>query len=369
MSAEPLLRALWVATGVAVLLLLVMDIFITVLHHWGGQGPVGKRFVRGVWRGAVAATSGLSPGKRRKVLGRVGPALIPVMLVLWAMMAVLGFALLYLPWMPAGFSADSSIPAPDSFGDAVYLSGVTFFTLGYGDVVPTTTGLRALAFVQAGSGFALVTLALSYFLSVYAAYTRQKVLAESLFYQSGGTADAAMVIGRHLAGGVPPGPLHGDLARLRDALAEIRSQYANYSIMHYFVPSDPERSLLRVLFVLHDLALLLDVALDASGRPELEALGERSGLGMAVESARKSLSLGTSGGEGGRERGVPAGAERHWEERFGRAVDTLRRYGVAARHDPAAVREYCRKRGEWEPELRESAAFLGEDWAEVAAGY
>lgn len=365
MSGTDLLLTL---TGGGLLLLLVADIFITVLHHWGGQGPVGKRFVRGIWRLAVAATSRLSATRRRQALGRVGPALIPVLLVLWAMVAVLGFALLYLPWMPASFSAGSSIPAPVSFGDALYLSGVTFFTLGYGDIVPTAMGLRVLSFVQAGTGFALVTLALSYFLSVYAAYTRQKVLAESLFYQSGGTADAALVIARQLARGVSPVPLRGDLARLRDGLAELRSQYANYSIMHYFVPSDPQRSLLRVLFVLHDLALLLDTALDASERPEMEALGERSGLGMAVASARESLSAGTSGDEKDRERRVPPGAEREWEERFGRAVDTLRRHGIPARDDPAAVREYCRKRGEWEPELRESAAFLGEEWEEVTGG-
>jgi hypothetical protein len=358
-----------VLLGAAVLLLLVVDIFVTVLHHWGGQGPLGKRFVRAVWRAAIAATSGLSAGRRRQVLGRVGPALIPLMLGVWALLAVFGFALLYLPWIPTSFSAGPSVPPPGSLWDAAYFSGVTFFTLGYGDLVPLTTGLRILAFVQAGAGFALVTLAISYFLSVYAAYSRQKVLAESLFYQSGGTADAARIIARHLAGGDSPGPLRGDLARLRDGLAEIRSQYANYSIMHYFVPSDPQRSLLRVLFVLHDLSLLLDTALDASGRPELEGLGERSGLLTGVESARKSLSTGISGDGGDRDHRVPPDAERQWAERFGRALDTLRRHGVPAREDPAAVREYCRRRREWEPELRESAAFLGEDWAEVAGGY
>lgn len=365
MSGRELLPLL---LGVAVLLLLLADIFITVLHHWGGQGPVGKRFARGVWRVAVAATARLSAGTRRQLLGRVGPALIPLMLMLWALLAIVGFALVYLPWMPASFSADSSIPTPGTFWDAVYFSGVTFFTLGYGDLVPLTPGLRVVSFVQAGAGFALITLSISYFLSVYAAYSRQKVLAESLFYQSGGTADAATVLARHLAGGVSPGPLRGDLARLRDSLAEIRSQYANYSIMHYFTPSDPERSLLRVLFVLHDLSLLLDTALDSSGRPELAGLGERSGLRLAAESTRKALSTGTSGDEAGRGP-LPPDAERHWKERFGRAVELLRGSGVPVRADAAAAEAYCRGRREWEPELRESAAFLGEEWAEVSGGH
>ena len=355
-------------TGCAVLLLLVVDIFITVLHHWGGQGPLGKRLIRVVWRVALTATAGLSPGRRRQVLGRVGPALIPFLLVLWALMAILGFALLYLPWMPGAFSA--SVPPPRSLWAAVYYSAVTFFTLGYGDVVPLAPGLRVLAFVEAGSGFALVTLAISYFLSVYAAYSRQKVLAESLYYQCGGTADATRVITGHLAGGTPVTALLGDLARMRDGVAEIRSQYANYSIMHYFVPSSPERSLLRVLFVLHDLATLLDTAVDPAPRPELAELGRRSGLGTAVECARESIVVGTSGGDRHpREDGVPPGEERRWEERFGRALDALRAHGIPVRGDPAAVEAYLRSRREWEPELRKSAAFLGSEWPEVTGGH
>jgi hypothetical protein len=41
--------ALLIVGGAAVLTLAVVDIFITVLHHWGGAGPLSARLARAVW--------------------------------------------------------------------------------------------------------------------------------------------------------------------------------------------------------------------------------------------------------------------------------------------------------------------------------
>ncbi|CAN5117357.1 hypothetical protein BH24GEM2_BH24GEM2_19160 [soil metagenome] len=350
--------------GVAILLFLLVEVFVTVLHHWSGSGILGRVTSRVVWQSALKITRGMPHPRRRQLLGCVGPALIPLALLLWGVLAILGFALLYLPWMPEGFDSQVGIPRPSTLGDALYYSGVTFFTLGYGEVIALNGGMRALSVIEAGSGFALVTLGISYFTSVYPAYSHQQVLADSVLDQADGTADAAMLITQHLAGGLSTEVLGVELGRMRDALARVRSEYGSYPILYHFTASAPERSLLRLLFVVHDLVLLLDTAIDPRQHPALAGLGHRSGLARAADRTRKTLDQALL-----RTHVRPSADPADWTIRFRSACKILRAEGVAVCDDAAAVRAYHEGRGEWEPDLRAAAEALGEEWGEISGGY
>ncbi|HEV2149557.1 MAG TPA: potassium channel family protein, partial [Longimicrobiaceae bacterium] len=163
--------ALYSLLGIGILALVLYDVFTTVLHHWGGAGLISGRLAHGVWDVAVGLTRGMESRRRRYLLGKVGPLLVPGTVVLWAGLLIVGFALLYLPWLPGSFHGGRAIPEVGSVGDAIYYSGVTFFTVGYGDIVPVQTGLRLIAMLEGGSGFALITLVVSYFTSIYTAYS------------------------------------------------------------------------------------------------------------------------------------------------------------------------------------------------------
>lgn len=351
--------------GTLILLFLLVEVFVTVLHHWSASGVLRRFTSRAVWKGALRVTRGMPQGRRRLVLGCVGPALIPLALLLWAVLAILGFALIYLPWMPDGFDAQIGVPRPSTLGDALYYSGVTFFTLGYGELIALNGGLRALSVIEAGSGFALVTLGISYFTSVYPAYSHQQVLSDSVMNQADGTADAATLLAQHLAGGAEVDVLAGELARLRDGLGRVRAEYGSYPILYHFMAAKPERTLLRLLFVVHDLVLLLDTAIDPRQHPALAGLGRRCGLRHAAGCTRGTLDAALFLNR------VPPSPQdpTDWTERFRGACKTLRAAGLSVRDDAAAVRAYNGGRGEWEPDLRAAAEALGEDWAEVSGGY
>ncbi|HEV2150045.1 MAG TPA: hypothetical protein VGR37_21790, partial [Longimicrobiaceae bacterium] len=202
---------------------------------------------------------------------------------------------------------------------------------------------------------------------IYTAYSKQKVAAESLFYQAGLRADAARIIGQHLAAGGHVSNLAAEVGRIRDGLAAIRSDYANYPLLHYFVSSRPEQSLTRLLFVAQDLALLLDTAVDPDECIGVAELGTRSGLIHAAAAVQDGVAETLiRGGPDRVETGDPSpGDQVRWRARFDSARAVLRESGVPVREDAAAAEEYVRRRGEWEPVLRESARRLGEDWAEV----
>jgi hypothetical protein len=360
---------LHLGVGLGLLALVLYDVFATVLHHWGGAGPLSGRLAFRFWQVWVKATRRASRDRRRRILGRIGPLLIPLTVSLWAGLVIAGFALLYFPWMPGAFHAGSGIPPLRSFGDAVYYSGVTFFTVGYGDAVPVTPGLRLLAMLEGGSGFALVTLVVSYFTSVYGAYAGQKVTAESVHYQAGSSPDAARVIAGYLHAGSAES-IVGEVGRLRDGLVDIRSSYASYPILHYFVASDPQRSLVRLLFVVQDLGTLLDTAIDPNRCPVAAGLGTRSGMLGAASAVRDGvvrLLIRHDPAEA-RERDPSPEQEAGWADRFERARECLREAGVPVCDDADALDEYRRRRGEWEPVLRAAAHALGEDWDEVSGG-
>src|SRR5262249_24647371 len=107
-------------------------------------------FYRGTWWLWREASRAWPAGWRREAfLSLYGPLSLLGLLATWVCSLILGFALVY-------HSLGVDIHAPEGaaqFGTYLYFSGVTFFTLGYGDVVPTTHAARALAVAQAGLGF------------------------------------------------------------------------------------------------------------------------------------------------------------------------------------------------------------------------
>ncbi|MBA2244068.1 MAG: two pore domain potassium channel family protein [Gemmatimonadetes bacterium] len=355
---------LYTLAGMAVLTLALYDVFTTILHHWGGAGPVSGRIAHELWRLIVRLTGGVEPEWRRRILGRVGPLLIPATVTLWAGLVILGFALLYLPRMPQDFHADRFVADFGNLADAFYYSGITFFTVGYGDIVPLSTGLRMLAMLQGGAGFALITLVIGYFTSVYGAYSQQKSTAASVYYQTERSADASRLIAQHLAGG-SASTLTGEVGRLRDALAAIRTDYTNYPILHYFIAAQAEASLARLLFVTQDLGILLDSVIDPQRCPAAAGLGRRSGLLFAATAVQDGIAE-TLLRERSRKGEEPTAEDRDsWVARFERAQEVLRGAGVPVREEAEALQEYCDKREEWEPLLRACTRVLGEEWEDV----
>ncbi|WP_402373394.1 potassium channel family protein [Isoptericola rhizosphaerae] len=125
----------------------------------------------------------------------------------WGVLMVLGWALIFGPWMPDGFLyAPGADPATRStVVDALYLSLVSVTTMGFGDITPLTPWLRIATPIEGLLGFALLTAAVSWVLQVYPALTRRRVLALRLMtlHRSGAveavpsmeTTTAALLLG------------------------------------------------------------------------------------------------------------------------------------------------------------------------------
>jgi hypothetical protein len=166
-----------VVFGAVLILVSVVDISMTVLHVQA-ESPLSNAANRLVWRLLKGVTAPLPRRLRDEVLAWGLPIMVGAGLGLWIVLYVVGFGLVYLPMLgdPALFSGTNR-PVGASLEDATYFSAVTFFTLGYGDVVPVHPVPRLLAIVEAASGLLAIALTVAYLLAVYPFIAREQALA------------------------------------------------------------------------------------------------------------------------------------------------------------------------------------------------
>lgn len=162
------------ALGVVIILLGLRDMFHQLLHP-PGRGRISRLVFGSLWRLSRAA------GHRFGLT--VGPASMVAVILMWVVLQGAGWALVYLPHVPEGFDfADG--PAPGDHPavlDALYISLVSLSTLGFGDVVATEPLLRILPPLQALTGFALLTAALTWFIEVQPPLAKREAVAFRLY--------------------------------------------------------------------------------------------------------------------------------------------------------------------------------------------
>lgn len=272
----------WVAfgAGLVILMVLVADVHATVFIPRGRAGVLTKSLYRHSWRLWKRIGARLPTARRRQFLSWLGPSLVPLTVTVWGLMLILGFALMYAPWV-ADFavSPEESGPVP-GWALALYYSGYSAVTLGVGDVIPNGTTPRLMAVVEAGLGFALFTVSVTYLLSVYSARNQATALAVAVsrfIGRSDGQSPAALlasVTRTRTEAGLDEwlGAIAFNLA----TLAELRGQYP---LVHYFHEPRDDRA---IPIALSDLLELTTLCLAMLGPERYPNLAEGPSI-LAVE--------------------------------------------------------------------------------------
>ncbi|HEX8285698.1 MAG TPA: potassium channel family protein [Pyrinomonadaceae bacterium] len=359
---------IYTAAGFVLLSLIIFDIYATVLHSSARYGPVGESLNRSVWRVTRAAAFRLSRANRHRLLNMAGPLLLPLLIVVYIVLLVLAFALIYYPHVPSGFTF-SVERGEHGWADAIYFSGVTLTTAGYGDVVPRLTSLRLLALVESASGLVVISLAITYMLTVYTALERKRSVALSLYHQAGEGADVAGLIAHHF--------VEGRFYGLRDALRTVTrdlqamlESHIDHPVIHYFHPVEVYKSTPRVLFLLLETCTVIRSALDREENQDLRNYPEvrtlEAGVRHVLAQLIDSLDLERRARP---RRPTEREAEedsRRWRRRYEQTVARLRETGITTRADSEqGWEEFREQREEWESKLRRLAIHLGYDWEEV----
>ena len=229
--------------GIALIATALRDIFHELFHP-GGMGTVSHWMMRIVWL-CFQSLARQWPC----ALQLAGPTALLTVIGSWTLLLAIGWALIYLPHLPGQFLLSTGLDPLNQRGfiDALYVSVVTLSTLGYGDITPNSSWLRLLAPVQALIGFALLTAAISWVISLYPVLSRRRSFAHevTLLREAESKSGIAVVLQEDAA----------DVLRtLASRLVTLRGDLMQFPVSYYFHAGDERSALPSVMAYIIDLA-------------------------------------------------------------------------------------------------------------------
>ena len=215
---------------------------------------------RMTWAPVAGVARRFPPSKKRdRYLSFYGPLSLILLLLVWAVALILAFAL--LEWA-AGSRLQTPEPHTD-FGTYLYMSGVTFFTLGYGDVFPLDPLGRVLAVVEAGTGFGFLAIVIGYLPVLYQSFSRREVSISMLDARAGTPPTAVELLRRHAK--------HESMDKLTELLqgwerwaADLLESHLSYPVLCYYRSQHDNQSWLASLVCVLDTCALVMVGIDGA---------------------------------------------------------------------------------------------------------
>jgi hypothetical protein len=195
--------------------------------------------------------------RQQNFLGYFGPLSLILLLGFWAMGLIFGFGLVQY-----GIGGHEQLnKEPLTFGRIIYHSGETFFTLGYGDILPTSGGARALSVIEAGMGFAFLGVVIGYIPVVYASFSRREIQISMLDSRAGSPPSATELLVR-LAGrsddpGVDQKVLDEVLREWERWAGELLESHISYPVLSFFRSQHSNQSWLGALTTMLDVTSLV----------------------------------------------------------------------------------------------------------------
>jgi hypothetical protein len=244
-----------IIAGIIIVLAVLLDAFETVVLPRRVQRSfrLTSWFYRRTWIPWRKLASHIEGAARREnFLGYFGPLSLIFLLMLWAGSLIFGFAVLQ-------YGAGEHVQLSGeriTFGILVYHSGETFFTLGYGDIVPNSSLARALAVFEAGLGFGFLGVVIGYLPTIYSSFSRREIEISLLDARAGSPPTAAELLIRF--GNCPQQEVLDQIFRdWEHWAAEVLESHLSYPALSFFRSQHNNQSWLAALTTILDASALV----------------------------------------------------------------------------------------------------------------
>lgn len=333
--------------GFALVVLVLHDVFQSVVvPRWSSRrGRIAPLFIDKLWPLWRAMGDRKQPGDAREdFMGTYAPLALMFILALWVSCLLLGYGIIF--WS----LQDRFEPRIHSFGEALYVAGVTLLTIGYGDFAPHDMMSRAFAILAGASGLAVFALVISLLFTLYSAFERREVLALALDARAGSPPSGVMLLETYAQLGL--------LDKLPDLFeqweqwsAQVLQSHIAYPLLSFFRSSHDDQSWVAALGAVLDSATLLLTTVAPCDKCGLTPIG----------SAQLMFRLGTHtvidlshwfGFRFDEDEDAPVGVER---SEFNRARERLQRAGFALRPAEQAWEDFKKHRSQYAAGLNEMA--------------
>jgi hypothetical protein len=333
-----------------------LDAFQTIIlpRRPAGRLRITRMFYVATWTpwSWVTRRCVVNSKAREQIYSVYGPLSLLLLLLVWAVLLVIGFASLFYsmhtPFQDSMGMSKTTAP----FRTDLYVSGTTLFTLGLGDVVPRSLLARALVIFEAGTGLGFVALVIGYVPVLYQAFSRREVDIALLDARAGSPPTSAEMLRRHsFEGG--DAALIELLAAWERWSAEILESHISYPLLCYYRSQHDNQSWLAALTAVLDTCALLIAVIQgpASRQAQLTFAMSRHALidlGHVFHQEKKAREWA--------ERGV---SNRLGAGDWGQLCGVLGEAGMRLCGDDAAARRLEAMRGLYEPHAMALSEYLG----------
>ncbi len=246
--------------GILSILAILLDAFETVVlpRRVRRTFRVSNWFYRRTWIPWRALAQRVeNPSRRENFLGYFGPLSLIFLLMLWAAGLIFGFALLQY-----GAGEHFRVSGEDmTFGLLVYHSGETFFTLGYGDIIPSSSVARALSVIESGLGFGFLGVVIGYLPTIYSSFSRREIEISLLDARAGSPPTATELLARF--GNCPQQAVLDQIFRDWERwAAEVLESHLSYPALSFFRSQHNNQSWLGALTTILDGSALVMAGVD-----------------------------------------------------------------------------------------------------------
>ncbi len=251
--------------GLILIFAVLVDAFETVVlprrvsSRYRIAGVVNRSFW---WLWSQPVRQAPSRRWRENYLAVFGPLLLLVMLILWVIFLILGYALIY--WaLQSPFLTQAKGPI---FELDLYASGSTLFT-GLGDISPVTWIARVLMVSEVGMGFAFLALVIGYVPPVYQAFADREAKITLLDARAGSPPTAFELLRR--CGESDRCVEARDFFENNEILcAEILETHLSYPVLSFYRSQHENQSWLAAITMILDTAALVVIGVEGMSKQE-----------------------------------------------------------------------------------------------------
>ncbi len=260
------MSALAIVVGVVLVVSVLADVINTLVttttSRW--RWWLTRILYRRSWQVVALCGRQISDLKRReRFYSMFAPISVIVMLVAWVVQQVIGFGLIW--WGMGG------VDGVDGLLDAIYFSGVVYFTVGFGEVVPVEQVPRFGALIEAFSGVLTTALVIGYLPALYSAYSERE---QKLLTLDDGLEERItptnLVLSRMPDGDVRA--LDGFFNEWEAWIANVLETHTTFPMLTLFRSQHHGQSWVTALGLIADAALHVELTVDGQGRSAYWAL-------------------------------------------------------------------------------------------------
>jgi hypothetical protein len=330
-----------VVVALALIVVVVLDAFaVMILPRRVKHVYLTRLFYRFTWAFWRVAACLVPPGRwQTAFLSVFGPLSLLALLLVWAVSLITAFALLH-------WSDGTAIAGADGgFLLYLYFSATTFFTLGFGDLIPTSPTARTLSAMEAGLGYGFLAVIISYLPVLYQTFSRREITISLLDARAGSPPTASELL-RRLAAGRSVAGVAPFLTEWERWSAELLESHLSYPVLSFYRSQHENQSWVGALTTILDTTALLIAGVEGPDSYQARltfAVARHAAVDLALVSQTPP---------------VAPQPDRLMEADLARLWATLRHAGLTMRPEPAAAKALAELRGLYEPVVNALAAYF-----------